>query len=401
MKVLVLNSGSSSIKFALQDLDAHTTLASGLIEQIGETHSHDKIKFFDSEGVGQSDEHFDTIPNHKAGMDIVERLLMDSGLLGSFEELDGIGHRVVHGGEKFYAPALINEEVLDDIKLVASLAPLHNPANILGIEVAQKRAPKVPNVAVFDTAFHHSMPQSAYMYALPYAWYEKHSVRRYGFHGTSHFFVAKECAKLLQKPLQECNLVTLHLGNGASACAIKSGKSVDTSMGLTPLEGLMMGTRSGDMDPAIHHYIHQKEEISLDEVNRILNKKSGFSGVCGENDLRSIIEKVEDGDKRAKLALEIYAYRIKKYIGSYIASINGADAIVFTGGIGENAVMVRELVCKELEFLGIELDSDKNSAKDRGARFISRDKSRVKIAVIPTNEELEIALQTKEVIEKG
>lgn len=399
MKVLVLNSGSSSIKFALQDLSTHTTLASGLIEQIGETHSHDKIKFFDSEGEQKSSEHFDTIPSHKEGMDRVERLLMDSGLISSFEELDGVGHRVVHGGEKFYAPTLINQEVLEDIKQVASLAPLHNPANILGIEVARKRALEVPNVAVFDTAFHHSMPPSAYMYALPFEWYEKHSIRRYGFHGTSHFFVAKECARLLDKPLSKCNLITLHLGNGASACAIKQGKSVDTSMGLTPLEGLMMGTRSGDIDPAIHHYIHQKEGMSLEEINSILNKKSGFSGVCGENDLREIIQKVQAGEKSAKLAIDIYTYRIKKYIGSYIASLNGADAIVFTGGIGENASLVRELVCKDLEFLGVELDSDKNSLSTKEARFISSDKSRVKVAVIPTNEELEIALQTKEVIE--
>lgn len=377
-------------------------LASGLIEQIGETHSHDKIKFFDAAGLEQKYEHFDTIANHKAGMGIVAKLLSDSGLVKDFASLDGIGHRVVHGGERFYAPARITPKVLDDIKLVAPLAPLHNPANIMGIEISMQKAPNVPNVAVFDTAFHHSMPKHSFMYALPYEWYEQHSVRRYGFHGTSHYFVAKEAAKLLGKKLEDCNLITLHLGNGASACAIKNGKSVDTSMGLTPLEGLIMGTRSGDMDPAIQYYMHQKIEVDFKEMDRLLNKASGLKGICGDNDLREIISRKEAGDKRAALALEMFAYRIKKYVGSYSVALGRVDGIIFTGGIGENAFLVREMVCEGLaESIGAEINSTANACRATEPMFISKDESRVKIMAIPTNEELEIAVQTKGVIESN
>jgi len=400
MKILVLNSGSSSIKFQLQDTNKQITLASGLIEQIGETHGHEKIKFFGRDGVQHTIEHGEIIKNHNDGMDIVALMLKESGQLDDFSTLDGVGHRVVHGGELFSKAALITPKVLEDIKLLSPLAPLHNPANITGIEVSLQKAPKVPNVAVFDTAFHQSIPKEAYMYALPLEWYQKYSIRRYGFHGTSHRFVAKEAARLLGGRLEELNLITLHLGNGTSVCAIKGGKSVDTSMGLTPLEGLMMGTRCGDIDPAIHYYIHKKTGIDFKELDNTLNKKSGLKGVCGVNDVREIIQNADMGDENAKLALEMFAYKIKKYIGSYSAVLGRVDGIVFTGGIGENSELVRAMSFEGLgESIGAYLDSELNSTRARDGRVISAKDSKIAVMVIPTNEELEIAMQTREVIE--
>lgn len=400
MKILVLNSGSSSIKFQLLDTSTATPLASGLLEQIGEAKSHEKIKFVAKDGKEHFIEYNDTIKNHKDGIDLVARILKESGLLEDFSTLDGIGHRVVHGGEIFKKAEVIDSKTIESIKLLSPLAPLHNPANIIGIEVSLRKAPNVPNVAVFDTAFHQSIPKEAYIYPLPYEWYERYALRRYGFHGTSHKFVAKEAAKLLGRELEDTNLITLHLGNGASVCAIKGGKSVDTSMGLTPLEGLMMGTRSGDIDPAIHYYMHKKIGIEFEELDDVLNKRSGLKGICGVNDLREIISASKNGDERAKLALSMFSYRIKKYIGAYSVVLGRVDAIIFTGGIGENAEVVREMACEGLdESIGAILDRELNSTKTQGVRFINRDNSKIKIAIIPTNEELEIAMQTKEAIE--
>lgn len=401
MKILVLNSGSSSIKFQLLDMTKHKSLASGIVEQIGEVHSHDKIRYFNANHQEMEVEHNDTIPNHKVGLQVVNKLLIESGLIQSMEELDGIGHRVVHGGEVFSDPVLITKEVKDEIKLLSPLAPLHNPANVEGIRVAMEEAPNVPQVAVFDTAYHQSIPPHAYLYALPYEWYEKHGVRRYGFHGTSHRFVAKVAADFLGKPIEESNFITLHLGNGASATAIKNGKSIDTSMGLTPLEGLIMGTRSGDIDPAIHYYIYKKEGMNLERIDTELNKKSGLKGICGVNDMRAIGEKAEAGDEQAQLALDMFCYRIKKYLGSYAVALGRIDAIIFTGGIGENANVVRQKVCEELDLsIGAALDMEKNSERSREARDISTTESKVRILVVPTNEELEIASQTEQIIRK-
>ncbi|MCD6172564.1 MAG: acetate kinase [Sulfurimonas sp.] len=344
MKIAVINSGSSSLKFKLFDMDTKELIYSNLIENIGEKNS----KF-------------------KTHHEVLESLDID------FSSLDAIGHRVVHGGDEFHMPTIVDDEVLKKIKALIPLAPLHNPANIEGIEVACGYAPNIPQVAVFDTAFHFHMPREAYLYALPFEMYEKHKIRRYGFHGTSHSFVSKESAKILKKDLSELNLITLHLGNGASACAIQKGISIDTSMGFTPLEGLVMGTRSGDVDPAILIYMLRELGLSVDEVDKILNKKSGLLGICGKNDVRELIN---SKDKKSKLALDIMIRRVKKYIGSYMALLGDVDAIVFTGGIGENSSYVRDKI----------LDS---------AFF-----ERIKILVIKTDEELEIANECLRVLKK-
>jgi acetate kinase len=375
MKILVLNSGSSSIKFKLFEMKTTTELAGGVIEQIGESNSH------------------------KEGLKIAVDTLIKEGVLHSFEELDGIGHRVVHGGEKFSKSTIINKEVTDTIKELIPLAPLHNPANLTGIESAIEHAPDVPNVAVFDTAFHQSMPKSSYMYALPYELYKNKHVRRYGFHGTSHLYVLKKSADILHRNVSKCNFITLHLGNGASACAIKNGKSYDTSMGFTPLEGLIMGTRCGDLDPAIVFYLENEADLSTKEVDKLLNKQSGLKGICGINDLREIEEKASSGDAKAKLAIEMMVTRIKKYVGAYAALLGRVDAIIFTGGIGEHSKLIRKLVCEGLdESIGAEIDLKKNEENEM---IISKDGSNIAILVTPTNEELEIANQTVEVINGG
>jgi len=391
MKILVLNSGSSSIKFQLFSMEKHEVLCHGLIEKIGEKLGHFKIKFGEKEL--QKDEN---IKDHSFGLSILQEVLVEEGILKNFDELGGVGHRVVHGGDFFDRAVLVNDEVVRKIEELSSLAPLHNPVNLLGIKALAKEYPKLKQVAVFDTAFHQTLPKTAYIYALPYEQYTKNHVRRYGFHGTSHSFVAKEAAKKLGKDMDEANLITIHLGNGDSITAIKNGKSIDTSMGLTPLEGLVMGTRCGDIDPAIIFYLSRKLGLNIDELDKMLNKQSGLKGICGDNDMREIEKRVKAKDEMAKLALEIFCYRVKKYIGAYSVAIGKVDAIVFTGGIGENSSTVREMVCEGLEdSLGIELDTEKNLNRND---IISKDSSKIKIFVIPTNEELEIAQQCYKIV---
>ncbi|MBW2439575.1 MAG: acetate kinase [Deltaproteobacteria bacterium] len=394
MKVLVINSGSSSIKYQLFDMSDKTVLAKGLLEQIGEAES--RLTHRSLTRVGDSVEvtRKQPVTNHQVGFQLIGDVLNQSGAVGDSSELFGIGHRVVHGGEAFQTPALIDEKVVTAIRALIPLAPLHNPANLAGIEVALKFAPRVPQVAVFDTAFHQSVPPQAFRYALPNDLYHDHNVRRYGFHGTSHFYVAKQAAGYLKRALASLNLITLHLGNGASVTAIANGKSVDTSMGMTPLEGLIMGTRSGDIDPAIIFYLGRQTGLAPDEIESLLNKNSGLKGICGLNDMRAIAQSAAEGDASARLAIEMYCYRIKKYIGAYHAVLGDVDALVFTGGIGENAANIRLRSCEGLSCFGIEVDAKRNQLKSKTSGAIQSDRSRVKILVVPTDEELEIAVQT-------
>lgn len=365
MKILVLNAGSSSLKYRL--FSNREEAAGGVVERIGEP-----------EGV----------KDHMEALKIAEREILSSGIVKRFGDLDGVGHRVVHGGERFSRAALIDSSVLEALKELVSLAPLHNRANIEGIETMKKLAPGVAQVAVFDTAFHQSLSEEAFLYAVPIEIYREFGVRRYGFHGTSHLYVAKEAAKLLGAPLKELNIITLHLGNGASACAIEGGRSVDTSMGFTPLEGLVMGTRCGDLDPHIPLFLQEK---GLDAA-KILNSESGLKGLCGRNDMREVERMAQEGDEKAILALKIFVRRVKKYIGAYSAILGRVDALVFTAGIGENSPLVRSLCCEGLEGLGFVLDEERN----RNLRsVVSSQESSVKILVIQTDEELEIALQTE------
>ncbi len=393
MKILVLNSGSSSVKFQLFNAKTNESLVSGIIEQIGEKISHAKIKFGENELKREV-----AIPNHKVGLEIMNSLLIESKIIKDLCELDGIGHRVVHGGEEFSKPTIIDNSVIEQIEKLIPLAPLHNPANLDGIRSSIEHCPKVPQVAVFDTAFHSAIPPHAYMYALPYETYEKDGVRRYGFHGTSHHYIAKEAAKYLDIDIDKLNAITLHLGNGASMSAVQNGKSIDTSMGLTPLEGLVMGTRCGDIDPAIIFYLSRVEGLSIDELDNMLNKKSGLKGICGNNDMREVGKMAQNGDKKAQLALDMFTYRIKKYIGSYSAVLGRVDCLIFTGGIGENDIDVRKNSCSDLENLGISLDLKANNQRAKETIEISKKDSKVKVLVIPTNEELEIALQVKSLI---
>ena len=398
MKVLVINSGSSSIKYQLFDMSDKTVLAKGLLEQIGEAES--RLTHRSLTRVGDSVEvtRKQPVTNHQVGFQLIGDVLNQSGAVGDSSELFGIGHRVVHGGEAFQTPALIDEKVVTAIRALIPLAPLHNPANLAGIEVALKFAPRVPQVAVFDTAFHQSVPPQAFRYALPNDLYRDHNVRRYGFHGTSHFYVAKQAAGYLKRALASLNLITLHLGNGASVTAVANGKSVDTSMGMTPLEGLIMGTRSGDIDPAIIFYLGRQTGLAPDEIESLLNKNSGLKGICGLNDMRAIAQSAAEGDASARLAIEMYCYRIKKYIGAYHAVLGDVDALVFTGGIGENAANIRLRSCEGLSCFGIEVDAKRNQLKSKTSGAIQSDRSRVKILVVPTDEELEIAVQTIEKI---
>lgn len=399
MKVLVLNAGSSSIKYQIFNMDTEVVLTTGLLEQIGESTSRLKYKWLEN-GNGEMQEAVQEgrVANHNEGLKLILDLTLKLGVIKDLHELSGIGHRVVHGGEAFWKPTLINDKVAEVIREMIALAPLHNPANLMGIEVSRQLCPSVPQVAVFDTAFHQTMPPVAYHYALPYEYYKNLKVRRYGFHGTSHRYVSKQCAKYLKKPLAECNFITIHIGNGGSMTAIRGGKSVDTTMGMTPLEGLVMGTRSGDIDPAIPFYLARTLGKPFDEIETILNKQSGLKGISGANDMREIERLAAGGNMNAKLAIDMFCYRIKKYIGAYYAVLGTVDAIIFTGGIGENAVETREQICSGLEALGIVMDAAKNSAPSRAIREVSADTSRVKIMVIPTNEELEIAEQTVECI---
>ena len=399
MKILVINSGSSSIKYRLFDMTDKSVLASGIMEQIGEAES--RLIHQTRNGKGEMEEivNTETVADHQAGFQLIGAVLGESGALKDTGELSGIGHRVVHGGEEFKEPTLLTERVIDTIRRLIPLAPLHNPANLLGIEVAMQSAPKVPQVAVFDTAFHQSIPIHAFRYAIPQDLYEAHHVRRYGFHGTSHYYVAKQAARLMGRPLKTLNLITLHLGNGASAAAVKGGKSIDTSMGMTPLEGLIMGTRSGDIDPAIIFYLGRQTGLGRDAVETLLNKDSGLKGICGVNDMRQIEKLAQQVDSRAQLAIKMFCYRTKKYIGAYTAVLGRLDALVFTAGIGEKSPLIRAGVCQSLSHLGIEIDPVKNNQKSNKAFEIQKRGSSVKVFVVPTNEELEIAEQTVACIE--
>lgn len=396
MKVLVLNCGSSSIKYKLYDDDRQ--LAEGLLEKIGTAQAQLNHTIAGQKKAVSVHE----VLEHRAGIELILRVLVDAekGVLAKIDEIQAVGHRVVHGAESFSESTLITPEVVAKIEECIDIAPLHNPPNLAGIYAISQLLPKVPQVAVFDTAFHQTMPDKAFTYAIPYVFYTRDHIRKYGFHGTSHYFVAHEAAAMLGRPLDELKLITCHLGNGSSVAAVDHGKSVDTSMGFTPLEGLPMGTRSGDIDPAVPLYIMDKEELNLQQINALLNKHSGVLGISGiSNDFRTLEEESEKGDKRAALALEVFAYRLKKYIGSYIAAMNGVDAIVFTGGIGENSDIVRDMVASDMEFLGIEFDADKNRTKKRGdAADISKPSSRVKVLVISTNEELVIARDTRRIV---
>ena len=399
MFILVVNSGSSSVKFQLFDASDLSVTATGMVEQIGRKTGLAHIKYRDAEGSEQKVEKTCSVPSHHEAIEVVAELMKHTG--HTINELIGIGHRVVHGGESFQKPVLINSEVLKTIEELVPLAPLHNPANLTGIRIATERAPHIPQVAVFDTAFHQTIPDHAYLYALPYRLYTELQVRRYGFHGTSHHYVSRQAAGYLDIPYEKAKIITLHLGNGASAAAIDGGKCMDTSMGMTPLEGLIMGTRSGDIDPAIPFYLAREADMSIQELDDLLNKSSGLKGICGENDMRTITQKAGEGDRQAELALRMFCYRIRKYTGAYLAALGGADCIVFTGGIGENSAVVRKNAMNGLERLGIEIDSDKNDTRAEGIMRISTDDSKVTILVVPTDEELEIASQTLKIIKEN
>ncbi|MFC2662052.1 MAG: acetate/propionate family kinase [Eubacterium sp.] len=400
MKVLVINCGSSSLKYQVLDMDGENLLAKGLVERIGMDGSvitHTKI--------GSDDKWKNEVPmpTHKEAIEQVLNAIVDPehGVLHDMSELGAVGHRVVHGGERYANSVLIDEEVLTHLDELSELAPLHNPANILGIRACQKLMPNTPMVAVFDTAFHQTMPAESYIYALPYEYYEKYGVRRYGFHGTSHKYVADRASKIMNVSLDDMKIITCHLGNGASVSAIKRGKCIDTSMGFTPLEGLVMGTRCGDIDPSITTYISEKENLSAEQMNEIMNKKSGVLGISGiSSDFRDIEAAAEEGNERAQLALKVFAHKVRAYIGAFIAEMNGLDALVFTAGVGENDISMRDIICNDLGNLGIKLDLVKNKIRGKEA-IISRDDSPVTIMLIPTNEELMIARDTVDIVEKN
>jgi acetate kinase len=425
MKILVLNSGSSSLKFQLFTVDPnanadHQLVASGMVEKIGERVSHSQINCVVEKNTSDKGEkpcfkkEFKQqciINDHQQALEEMMSLLKTKQCLSSLAELSGIGHRVVHGGEYFSHSVIIDDKVIEIIHKLSPLAPLHNPANLMAIKLIKSKVPQMTQVAVFDTAFHQTLPKPAYIYALPHDWYEKYHVRRYGFHGTSHYYVSKKATNYLMAKYKndyqkntDIKLISIHLGNGTSATAILNGQSIDTSMGLTPLEGLVMGTRCGDIDPAILFYLHQETSMSFADLDQLLNKQSGLKGICGENDMRTIIELAEQGDRSAELAIHIFCYHIKKYIGAYIATLNGVDAIIFTGGIGENSSLVRQISCQNLENLGLDIDASTNSLaikKSSKKNEFSNDimeiqskSSAIKVLVIPTNEELEIANQT-------
>jgi acetate kinase len=389
MKILVINSGSSSLK--CQYFIDQKSVATILVERIGEEVSYSEIRYKEENFIDTS-----PVADHQQALARLFSMLKVSKAITSMDDLDAVAHRVVHGGSEFSKATRISKEVIETIRSLIPLAPLHNPANLKGIELIAEAYPDLPQVAVFDTAFHQTMPKHAALYPLPYALYQHSHIRRYGFHGTSHAYVAKEAAKMMGKDLRSLNLITLHLGNGASATAIRSGKSIDTSMGFTPLEGLMMGTRCGDIDPAIIPFLSQNLAMDIDSIDKMLNKESGLKGICGSNDMRKVITQAKENDPRSQLALEMYTFRIKKYIGSYTVLLGSVDAVIFTGGIGEHAQKVREMVCEGLEVsIGLALDAVKNKKTSRENRAIHEEKSKIKLFVIPTNEELEIAVQTK------
>lgn len=389
MKILALNCGSSSVKYQLFDWDNKQLIAKGIVERIGIGDS-----FIVNEVPGRENHRVEyECHDHVSAINLVVHTLenKENGVIASITEISAVGHRVVHGGEKFKASVRITDDVIKAIEEVQHLAPLHNPPNLAGIRAAQEVLPEAPHIAIFDTAFHQTMPDYAYTYAVPYEWYEKYGVRRYGFHGTSHLYVSKRAASLLRKDAKDCNIITMHIGNGVSHTAIKNGISVDTSMGLTPLEGAIMGTRSGDLDPAIPLFMQQQLEVGPKEMDNILNKKSGVLGITGKfTDRRDVLEHYEQGDQHCELSLNVEAYRLRKYIGAYYAVLGHVDAIVFTAGVGENAGMIRQMALENLEAMGIVIDKEKNLStfSKSGETEISTPDSRVKVFVIPTNEEL-------------
>ena len=397
MKILILNCGSSSVKYQLMDMTEHKALAKGVVERIGmrgailnhTRHDGDKVKI-----AGE-------IIDHQMAIEFILGILLspNHGVLKDRSDIDAVGHRVVHGGEKFSGSVLIDNEVMAMLQECVDLAPLHNPHNIKGIHACQRLLPGIPQAGTFDTAFHSTIPDYAYIYGVPYILYKRYSLRRFGFHGTSHYYVSRQAAKFLNKPIEELRMITCHLGNGSSVTAIDRGKSVDTSMGFTPIEGLLMGTRCGDLDPSAILYVIAREELTLGEANALLNKHSGLQGISGvSSDMREIIDETKGGNKRAELALNVFCYRLKKYIGAYTAAMGGLDCIVFTGGIGENASEVRKRTLKGLGIIGIELDPLKNESGGTGQRAINMDDSKVSILVIPTDEELVIAIDTERLV---
>ena len=398
MKILVLNCGSSSLKYQLINMTDESVLAKGLCERIGIDGSNMKHS-----PAGKDDYKIETpMPSHKDAVKLVLDALVDGshGVIANIGEINAVGHRVVHGGENFAKSVVIDGVVKNALEACSQLAPLHNPANIIGIEACQAQLPNVPQIAVFDTSFHQTMPEKAYLYALPYEYYEKYKIRKYGFHGTSHRYVSQEAAKLLCKPIESLKLISCHLGNGASVCAIEGGKSVDTSMGLTPLEGLAMGTRCGDLDPAVLTFIMDKEGLSAQAVVDVFNKKSGMLGVSGvSSDFRDIESAAVGGNARAQAALDLYYYRVAKYVGEYAAAMNGVDAVIFTAGLGENSKEARAKICAYLSYLGVSVDHGRNDVRGKATDF-SADGAKVRALTIPTNEELVIARDTKELLDK-
>lgn len=394
MKVLVLNCGSSSIKYQFFDTDTKTALAKGLVDRIGMTGAVLSHQRYDGDKIKIAGE----ILDHQIAIEYVLGVMLSKnhGVIDDKKDIEAVGHRVVHGGETFSGSVFITDEVVNVLTENIELAPLHNPPNIKGIQACQRILPDTPQCGVFDTAFHSHMPPKAYLYGIPFELYKKHKIRRYGFHGTSHLYVSQKAAMVLGKKPEELKIITAHLGNGCSMAAVDRGVSVDTTMGFTPLEGLLMGTRSGDLDPSLILYIMSKEGLTISEAGTLLNKHSGLIGISGESsDMREILASVKDKQKRSEYAFEIFCYRIKKYVGSYVAAMGGLDALVFTGGIGENAIEVRENVCSNMQFLGIELDEFKNQSNQE---IISKDDSKVKVLRIPTNEELVIALDTARIV---
>lgn len=396
MKILVINCGSSSLKYQLMDMDKEQVIAKGLAERVGIDAS---VLTHNPEGKEKVTIE-KPMKDHKVALEIVMDTLVDQkiGVIKSMDEISAVGHRVAHGGERFSSSVLIDEDVMTVIRECIEIAPLHNPPNIMGIEACKEILPNVPMVAVFDTAFHQTMPQEAYIYPLPYKYYEQYKIRKYGFHGTSHKYVALKAASLLNRSVEDLNIITCHLGNGASIAAIKKGISIETSMGFTPLEGLAMGTRCGSIDPAIVTFLMEKEGLSSQEINNILNKESGVLGISGvSSDFRDIEEAANKGNKRAQLALDIFNYKVRTTIGAYVAAMDSVDVIVFTAGLGENSSSNRKEICEKLQFLGLSIDEDKNSVRGEES-IISSENSKVKVMVIPTDEELMIARDTKDLV---
>lgn len=393
MIVLVVNCGSSSLKYQLINMDNEEVMAKGLVEKIGLSDSLLTHKW-----NGQKKEVAQSIPDHKVAVKLVLDILTESGVIKSMSEIDAVGHRVVHGGEEFAASTVITDDVMKALEKCSAFAPLHNPANIIGINACAEIMPGVPQVAVFDTAFHQTMPAQAYMYGLPYELYKENGIRRYGFHGTSHRYVAGEIAKVLGKKVEDLRIINCHLGNGSSLCAIKNGKSVDTTMGFTPLAGVLMGTRCGDIDPAIVTTVMDQKGLSTKDMDTLMNKKSGVLGISGvSSDFRDLGDAAKEGNERAQLALDMFHYQVRKEIGAFAAAMGGVDVITFTAGVGENGIEDRAAICKGLEYLGAKLDPEKNNVRGKDAEISTAD-STVKLYVIPTNEELMIARDTKELV---